>query len=395
MTTIQASSAPVTGLFESAPSLSALSMLSSTKTDLSQYPLAERVEENVLVYGATAHREAATAEGRRALQLELARALLDGPGVLVFAAAVTDLPLLDRVSALFDEMISEQRAAGRATGDHFAQPGANDRIWGALDKFALRDPELFAAYYANDVVALVSEAWLGPNFQVVSQVNVVNPGGNAQVAHRDYHLGFMSYEQSQAYPAHTHRLTPSLTLQGAIAHCDMPVVTGPTMFLPHSQKLEDGYLAIHRPEVIDHFNANFVQVPLRKGDAVFFNPALFHGAGSNHSADVRRMANLLQISSAFGRAMESVDRPAMCTALLPVLQRLQEAGATKREIDNIIAATAEGYAFPTNLDRDRPINGLAPTSQAELLSQAVRDGWSPGRFGDALATHGRHRESGL
>ena len=32
-------------------------------------------------------------------------------------------------------------------------------------------------------------------------------------------------------------------------------------------------------------------------NAAFFNPAVFHGAGTNHSKDVRRMANLLQVSS--------------------------------------------------------------------------------------------------
>ncbi|SOD72625.1 ectoine hydroxylase-related dioxygenase (phytanoyl-CoA dioxygenase family) [Jatrophihabitans sp. GAS493] len=386
---------PVAGLFETTDSLAELRILATTTTELADYPLAESVEQNVLIYAATAQLAATSAEGRRALQLELAQALLEGPGIVVFRAAIADRAILDRTSALFESMIREQHAAGLATGDHFAKPGANDRIWGALDKFALRDPELFAEYYANDVVALAAEAWLGPNYQVVSQVNVVNPGGAAQVAHRDYHLGFMSSEQSRAYPAHTHQLTPALTLQGAIAHCDMPVVSGPTMYLPHSQKLADGYLAFHRPEVTQYFNENYVQLPLQAGDAVFFNPALFHGAGSNHSTNVKRMANLLQISSAFGRAMETVNRPAMCRALLPILQRMQSAGVEQRAIDNIVAATAEGYAFPTNLDRDRPINGLAPLTQAELLSQAVRDSWGSGRFSDALATHGRHRESGV
>ena len=47
-------------------------------------------------------------------------------------------------------------------GDHFAKPGANDRIWNALEKLCLRDPAVFAAYYGNAVIALVSEAWLGP-----------------------------------------------------------------------------------------------------------------------------------------------------------------------------------------------------------------------------------------
>ena len=58
------------------------------------------------------------------------------------------------------------------------------------------------------------------------------------------------------------------------------------------------------------------------GDAVFFNPALFHAAGTNRSKDVRRIANLLQVSSAFGRAMESVDRLKMSLKLYPALKDL-------------------------------------------------------------------------
>ena len=41
-----------------------------------------------------------------------------------------------------------------------------------------------------------------------------------------------------------------------------------------------------------------MQLPLAKGDAVFFNPALFHDAGTNRTADVRRTAHLLHVSSA-------------------------------------------------------------------------------------------------
>ena len=39
-------------------------------------------------------------------------------------------------------------------------------------------------------------------------------------------------ERAADYPAHVHRFSPMLTLQGAVAHCDMPVATGPTMYLP-------------------------------------------------------------------------------------------------------------------------------------------------------------------
>jgi ectoine hydroxylase-related dioxygenase (phytanoyl-CoA dioxygenase family) len=348
-----------------------------TTTDLADYPYAEEVRENVLVYGPRLREHVTTPEGRRDVQAELARALTDGPGIVVLAGAFPDTAVVDRATAAFEAMIADQKAAGVVGGDHFARPGANDRVWGALDKFAVRDPEAFAGYYANDVLALVAEAWLGPGYQVTSQVNVVNPGGTAQVAHRDYHLGFMSEEQSRAFPAHVHLLSPAMTLQGAVAHCDMPVVTGPTMYLPHSHKYGPGYLAFHRPEFTEYFDAHFVQLPLRKGDAAFFNPALFHGAGTNHSADVRRMANLLQVSSAFGRAMEGVDRTAMCRALYPALLARQAAGVDERSLRNVVAASAEGYAFPTNLDRDQPIGGLAPETQAELVWRALQEGWSP------------------
>ena len=347
-----------------------------TTTDLADYPHADEVRENVLVYGSRLRDAVATPEGRRQVQAELARALADGPGIVVFAGAFPDTAVVDRATAVFEAMIAEQKASGIVGGDHFAKPGANDRVWGALDKFALRDPEAFAAYYGNDVIALVSEAWLGTGYQVTSQVNVVNPGGQAQVAHRDYHLGFMSEEQALAYPAHVHRLSPAMTLQGAVAHCDMPVVTGPTMYLPHSQKYAPGYVAFHSPEFTAYFDEHFVQLPLRKGDAAFFNPAVFHGAGTNHSADVRRMANLLQISSAFGRAMEAVDCTAMCRALYPILLAQQAAGADELTLRNVVAASAEGYAFPTNLDRDQPIGGLAPETQAELLWRALEEGWA-------------------
>ena len=49
--------------------------------------------------------------------------------------------VVDRATGAFNELIAEQKASGAAGGDHFAKPGANDRVWGALDKFAVRGPE--------------------------------------------------------------------------------------------------------------------------------------------------------------------------------------------------------------------------------------------------------------
>ena len=363
-------------------------------TDVSDYSGAEAVSGNILVYDSERLRGAiATATGRREAQAELARALMDGPGVVVFKRAFSDASVVDAATDAFDAIIADQRASGAASGDHFAKPGANDRVWNALEKLAVRAPSVFAAYYANDILALVSTAWLGPDYQITSQVNVVNPGGDPQTGHRDYHLGFMSGDQAAQFPAHVHRLSPVLTLQGAVAHCDMPVESGPTMYLPHSQKYEPGYVAAALPDFRAYFEANHVQLPLEKSDAAFFNPALFHGAGRNRSSDIRRMANLLQVSSAFGRAMESVDRQRMCDALFPTLLQLKASGMAETRLRNIVTACAEGYAFPTNLDRDQPVGGLAPQTQAELVWQAVAEQWDPSTFRHELAAHTARRDT--
>ncbi len=361
--------------------------LTAQRTRPGDYPHAAGTEQDVLVYDSGRLR---AAPGHGAVRGELARALLDGPGIVVFKRAFA-LPVVDRVTAAFTALIEQERAAGVTRGDHFAKPGANDRVWGALDKLAARDPEAFADYYANDMLALAALAWLGPGYQVTSQVNVVNPGGAAQSAHRDYHLGFLSAEQAAAYPAHVHRLSPALTLQGAVAHCDMPVETGPTMYLPHSQKYEPGYLAWRLPEFTAYFDEHHVQLPLETGDAVFFNPALFHAAGHNRSAGIRRMANLLQVSSAFGRAMETVDREAIAAAVFPVLLRRRRDGAPEDWLRRVVAAFAEGYPFPANLDLDPPVGGLAPPSQADVVWQAVTEGWTPERLRGDLRAHAARR----
>ncbi|MEU9050806.1 phytanoyl-CoA dioxygenase family protein [Streptomyces sp. NPDC048384] len=357
-------------------------------TDLADHPYASSVERNVLIYDSDRLRKA---EDTRAVRAELVRALTDGPGIVVFKGAFPDPEIVDRLSAVFDALIAEQRASGASAGDHFAKPGANDRVWNALEKAALYDPEAFADYYANDILALVSRAWLGPGYQVTSQVNVVNPGGAAQTVHRDYHLGFLSNEVAAAFPAHVHVLSPVLTLQGAVAHCDMPVQSGPTMYLPYSQRYEPGYLAWRLPEFQEYFEAHHVQLPLAKGDAAFFNPALFHAAGTNRSADIRRMANLLQVSSAFGRAMETVDREAVANAVYPVL--LARAGVDEAWTANVIAASAEGYPFPTNLDSDPPVDGLAPASQADVVRRALREAWTPEALRDELRAGAERRQS--
>ena len=363
--------------------------------DPADYPLAARITQGVPTYDATALARGPTAdaEHRAALRDELTVALVEGPGIVVLEGAVP-IEAVDRVSEVFWDLIEVQHAGGGPAGDHFAKPGANDRVWNALEKLSTSDPDAFIDYHRSDAIALACEAWLGPRYQITEQVNVVNPDGEAQHPHRDYHMGFLTDDEAEQFPLHAHLLSPLLTLQGAIAHCDMGTETGPTMYLPHSHKYELGYLAWRRPEFIEYFAQHRVQLPLRTGDAVFFSPAMFHAAGHNRTAGVRRMANLLQISSAFGRATEAVDRARMVNAVYPSLRSRLASGLDRAAAANVVAACAEGYAFPTNLDLDQPVNGLAPPSQADLMNRALDENWNPERLRQALHGHAqRHRSA--
>ena len=108
-------------------------------------------------------------------------------------------------------------------------------------------------------------------------------------------------------------------------------------------------------------------------------------AGDNVSADIYRMANLLQISSAFGRAMETVNRSKMSKALFPVLKDFSNGKIlSDRQLNNAIHACAEGYFFPTNLDLDPPIGGLAPKSQSQIIKEALEQNLSTAQFTEIL-----------
>ena len=363
--------------------------------NVADYPHAMAVEKNVLIYDCDAIRAAiGNAERRKDILAEWSDALLEGPGVIVLKKAETDHAVIDRASDIFREIIAEQHRTNTGGGDHFAKPGANDRIWNSLEKHCLKDPDNFARYYGNEMLALISEAWLGPYYQMTAQLNVVNPGGAAQSPHRDYHLGFQTATDIERYPRHVQLFSPMLTLQGAIAHVDAPLEAGPTLLLPFSQKYDAGYLAMNRTDVRDYFLEHHVQLPLGKGDMLFFSPALLHAAGTNRSKDIKRMVNLFQVSSAYGRAMETLDRVAMSKALYPAVLKAKADGSLNAEkIDCAIASCAEGYSFPTNLDRDPPIGGLAPKPQAVLFREALAAGMALSDFNALLDAHAAKRLS--
>lgn len=353
-------------LSRSEGTVEALAELCARETRQEDCPNASEIAQNVPVYDA-ARFEGMSDADRRGLMAEWARIFLSGPGVVIIRDAIPDHEAIEKATKLFSDIIVEEKNVS-AKGDYFAAPGANDRVWNSLQKHCLSDPGNFADYFSFPAIDMACRAWLGPGYQVTAQVHRVNPGGKAQHAHRDYHLGFMTPERQEDYPSHVQRLSPMLTLQGAIAHIDMPVESGPTLYLPYSQVFLEGYLAFERPEFQDYFFANCSQLPMRKGDAVFFNPAVMHGAGTNTTADLLRMVNLLQVSSAMGRTMEAIDRTAMAKRLYPTLLNGRW---SPNACARIVAACAEGYAFPTNLDTDPAVGGMSPKTQADLMNEAL------------------------
>ena len=96
------------------------------ETDPAGYPHADRVERGVLFYGETLADDVATAEGRRGVQAELAHALMDGPGIVVFKKAF-DPAVVDRATAVITSLIEEQKARGVQTGERTPLTGALHR----------------------------------------------------------------------------------------------------------------------------------------------------------------------------------------------------------------------------------------------------------------------------
>ncbi len=357
-------------------------------------PRAGHVSAGIPVYTGDFVREALRDRDLSAtLMDEWADCLADGPGVFAVTGVFEDPDVVDRMTAVFGRIMEQERRDRFSGADHFAQAGANSRVWHALQKSALIDPAAYVSYYSNPIIALAAEAWLGPWYQISAQVNVVHPGGQSQVPHRDYHLGFQSDADVARFPMHVHRVSEALTLQGAVAHSDMPLESGPTRLLPFSQRYELGYMAWRHPDFISYFEEHSVQLGLHAGDAMFFNPGLHHAAGENRTENIDRMANLLQISSAMGRPMESIDTYAIAAVTYGPLKELADSGRlTPVEVHAAISASADGYPFPSNLDSDPPRDGMSPESAQQLMARALDSGWSLGEFVESLGVHrGRRR----
>jgi ectoine hydroxylase-related dioxygenase (phytanoyl-CoA dioxygenase family) len=351
-----------------------------TESHIEQYPLSSSVVSGVPIYELPEY-SSLSSEDLSALQDEWYHILLSGPGVFATKRLYKDVTLLDHVNEVYSAIIASEKKSSGKKGDHFAGAGANDRIWNSFSKHCLHDPESFLEYYANPWLPLISSAWLGPQHRLTAQVNVVKPGAAAQISHRDYHIGFQDSESCAKFPKALQVASQFLTLQGAVAHSNMPVESGPTRLLPSSQKFEEGYMAYRIPEFQDYFLQKYVSIALEKGDGLFFNPALFHAAGQNDSVDIQRSANLLQISSAFGKPMEMIDTYPLIELTWSGIVNMYKQDGFSDEVKAFVGNVAEGYPFPTNLDRRVPESaGMAPASEQDLLLKGLKGSWTKERI---------------
>ena len=280
--------------------------------------------------------------------------------------------------------MARQRVEGGGAGEHFEPFGVNERVWNALEKLAVTNPAVFVDYYANPVIAKIATAWLGPNYQVTSQVNVVNPGGKAQSGHRDYHLGFLHAETIARFPEHVQRalagahaagrggaqrhaagerpddVPPALAEVRAGLHRDEPAgLPGVLRAAPHPAAVATGGCRVLQPGGLP-----------RRG----------HEPLGRLPPHRQPAADLLGV-----RAGDGERRPAPGSAP----RSTRRCGRRPRRPEHAVAASAEGYAFPTNLDRDAAVDGLTPPSQADLVRQALAEGWDEGKFEEALAANSR------
>ena len=84
----------------------------------------------------------------------------------------------------------------------------------------------------------------------------------------------------------------------------------------------------------------------------------------------------------------------MINAVYPVLLRKkQQKSVTDRFIQDILAAIADGYSFPTNLDTDPPKDGYAPQPEAKLVLQALTEAWPPEQVHTALEAYASPRKA--
>ena len=300
------------------------------------------------------------------------------------ARSVLDPAVVDAASAVYRELIDEEAAAGRSAGDHFAAPGKNERLWNSFQKLAERAPSTFVAYFANPVLDLVCESWLGPGYRMTAQVNVVHPGGDAQRPHRDYHLGFLSDDEAartRSRCAGRQRCSRCRARSPTPTWRSSPAPPGccPSPSATTSVSSPTGTPRSRTTSASTSCSCRCARVICCSSTRRCSTPP---GTTALPTSSARPTSSRSPPRSA------SPWRPSTRRGSPPLLRR--PAGAPRardagEELEVALTMVADGYPFPGNLDSTPPTGGLAPPSQRDLLRQALAEAWSFERLASALA----------
>ncbi|KAL4770011.1 hypothetical protein BDW60DRAFT_218349 [Aspergillus nidulans var. acristatus] len=293
-------------------------------------------------------------------QPPLSHILSHGPGAIVLKIYSIDNleQTVDAANKVFDQILDDE-SRERQSKKQDTSGNTLDRNLKAFDVFielAKRAPQVFFVYYWNPWLALIIQAWLG---------------GAAQPAHRGFHMGFFSSEKCVKIPRLLQIANQTMTLQGAVAHSDMPLPSGPTRFLPFSQLFEAGYMARRRDEFQQLFQEHYVSIALEKGVAIFFNPWILHAAGNNVTTDFYRSAQLIQVNSIFGKPSEWINAVPIVHKWGEVMRDKYRKEGMSPEIKALIQAVGEQNLITEGLKADwghDRINQELKSSQQRRMS---------------------------
>lgn len=208
-------------------------------------------------------------------------------------------------------------------------------------------------------------------------------------------LSHVPTDHIPAYPIMSQMASQLQTLQGAVAHTDMPLECGPTRLAPFSHQFQKGYMTLKNPEYIAIADKHMSQLPLKRGDAVIFNPACYHQPGIN-TTDNARQACLFQIANTWTVHMVLIDRQAMAKSVWPIMKSWSQqaegrkkgakvnghGGKTEHQLDALISATCEDTLYPVNwrvgkVSRSKlPMTDAQATqTQVQAIRTALSEGW--------------------
>ena len=144
-----------TGYFEANTcDLDEFKTLISQTLDPAMVPHADDVQKNIPIYDMVRLRPLLEdLETRKSIMAEWAHVMLKSAGAIVLRKAYDDTRVLDEATAIYEQIIADEKRSSGGGSDHFAAAGSNDRVWNALQKLCEANPEVFLRYFANTAIA--------------------------------------------------------------------------------------------------------------------------------------------------------------------------------------------------------------------------------------------------